>query len=321
MPDASTYGTELIDLRRISAAELSPLLLEETVEWRQEFAWDFGQSADLIRRFTDLKALDGCVLLERGELVGYGYSVVEDQKGLIGDVYVRPGWRNCGQELRIFRSLLDGLDANRLIRRVEGQLMNLDVAIGVALGRERFLKLYERTLMIFDPAISPKLLKRPTKRNFRVLPWAESYVDAAAGIISLAYRGHVDSEINDQYRSLYGARKFLHNMVEFPGCGIFHRAASFVAVDIETGWLAGIAISSFVAADVGHVAQLCVAPAMQGTGLGYELLRRSMEALMADGAKRISLTVTVNNDAALGLYRRIDFQEIRRFNGFVWESA
>ena len=94
------HGTELIDLRRISAAELSPLLLEETVEWLRELAWDFGQSADLIRRFIDLKALDGCVLLDRGELVGYGYSVIEDHKGLIGDVYVRPGWRNRGQELR-----------------------------------------------------------------------------------------------------------------------------------------------------------------------------------------------------------------------------
>ena len=315
------HGTELIDLRRISAAELSPLLLEETVEWLRELAWDFGQSADLIRRFIDLKALDGCVLLDRGELVGYGYSVIEDHKGLIGDVYVRPGWRNRGQELRIFRSLLDGLDTNRLIRRVEGQLMNLDLAIGVAMRRERFVKLYERTLMVFDPSNSPDLRRRTTKRDFRIKPWGESYVDAAAGIISLAYHGHVDSEINDQYRSIHGARKFLHNMVEFPGCGMFHRPASFVAIDIETGWLAGIAISSFVAVDVGHVAQLCVAPAMQGTGLGYELLRRSMEGLIAGGAKRISLTVTTANEAALELYRRTNFQEIRRFHGFVWESA
>ena len=47
--------------------------------------------------------------------------------------------------------------------------------------------------------------------------------EEAAHVISAAYRGHVDSEINDQYRSIPGARRFVTNIVRFPGCGISQR--------------------------------------------------------------------------------------------------
>ena len=33
--------------------------------------------------------------------------------------------------------------------------------------------------------------------------------------------GHIDASINDQYRSLHGSLRFLHNIVRFPGCGVF----------------------------------------------------------------------------------------------------
>jgi len=50
-----------------------------------------------------------------------------------------------------------------------------------------------------------------------------------AGLITACYRDHVDSEINDQYRSVNGSLRFLHNIVRFPGCGQFDPESSFVA--------------------------------------------------------------------------------------------
>ena len=38
--DAAPHGLELVDLRRLSGRELDPLLLEETVEWRNSLDWD-----------------------------------------------------------------------------------------------------------------------------------------------------------------------------------------------------------------------------------------------------------------------------------------
>ena len=59
----------VVDLRNISAADLAPLLDEETVTWRAALDWDFESSADLVRRFVGMQALTGfalCALLYFG---------------------------------------------------------------------------------------------------------------------------------------------------------------------------------------------------------------------------------------------------------------
>ena len=45
-------------------------------------------------------------------------------------------------------------------------------------------------------------------------------------LIAAAYKGHVDATINDQYGSVTGARRFIHNIVQYPGCGRFFPAVA-----------------------------------------------------------------------------------------------
>ena len=78
---------EIVDLRRLSAGQLESLLLEETAAWRDLLDWEFEKSADLVRRFVDMHALNGCALLEDGEVVGYLYYVLEENKGLLGVLF------------------------------------------------------------------------------------------------------------------------------------------------------------------------------------------------------------------------------------------
>ena len=61
---------EVVDLRRLTARDLEPLLQEEIASWKGELEWDFEKSADLVRRFVDLRALNGSALLEGGQVVG-----------------------------------------------------------------------------------------------------------------------------------------------------------------------------------------------------------------------------------------------------------
>src|ERR1035438_5776726 len=82
---------EIVDLRRIGAHELESLLVEETAAWRETLDWEFEKSADLVRRFIDMHALNGRALLEDGEVVGYLYYVLEDNKGLL--VEETAAWR------------------------------------------------------------------------------------------------------------------------------------------------------------------------------------------------------------------------------------
>ena len=60
--------------------------------------WDFDKSADLVRRFVDMSALNGTALVEDGDVAGYMYYVLEEDKGLIGDLYVRKALRTVERE-------------------------------------------------------------------------------------------------------------------------------------------------------------------------------------------------------------------------------
>jgi ribosomal protein S18 acetylase RimI-like enzyme len=310
---------ELIDLKRIAGRELDPILLEETVEWHTALDWDFSRSADLVRQYADLHALSGYVLLDRGEVAGYGYSVIEEHKGLVGDIYLRPAWRAGEGAVRLLRATLHSLVETPQVRRIESQLMLADTGMGRALEREGRVSVYERMLMTRAGGSGLDLPDSAGAHRFVFEPWAEHHSEMAAETIMLAYQNHVDSRINDQYRSVWGARRFLHNIVQYPGCGNFYRPGSFVAFDPETGTLAGLVLASFVHAATGHVTQLCVTPSMKGRALGYELLRRSVEALRAGGATRLSLTVTVGNNSAIDLYQRCGFRDTRRFLAYAWD--
>ena len=198
--------------------------------------------------------------------------------------------------------------------------MLLDGDVSRALQRERFVRLFERILMRFDTAERLRAVPDTVGRRFKIEPWADYYQDDAAALIAAAYEGHIDSRINDQYQSLTGARRFLNNIVQFPGCGSFFRPASFVAFDRQTRWLTGLLLASFISPSVGHITQICVAPDARGSGLGYALLDQAISVMRQNGACRVSLTVTAANTHAVNLYRRCGFEEVRRFFAHVWEG-
>jgi ribosomal protein S18 acetylase RimI-like enzyme len=150
--------------------------------------------------------------------------------------------------------------------------------------------------------------------------WTERRQEEAAHLIGASYRGHVDGLVNDQYRTPAGARRFLYNIVQYPGCGAFFPPACWVAIERRTGGLCGLSLASRVRPEVGHVTQICVGPAMRGQGVGYELLRRSMESLALAGSTRVSLSVTAANEKAVKMYERMGFGVLREFLGLVWEG-
>ena len=139
-------------------------------------------------------------------------------------------------------------------------------------------------------------------------------------MITAAYRGHIDSEINDQYRSLNGSLRFLNNIVRFPGCGIFDSHASFVAVHKLTRSVIGALLCSRVRDNVGHVTQVCVLPEFRGQRIGESLIALCTHELRNRNFSALSLTVTEANRKAVDLYLRLGFDAPRRFDAFVWEG-
>ena len=318
--DVSTHTTgEVIDLRRLTARDLDPLLQEECASWLRDLFWDFSMSADLVRRFVEMRALSGSALLVDGEVAGYMYYVVEEDKGLIGDIYVRERFRSVERENLLLATALAPMMEAPGVRRIEAQLMMLQHDRKGLAPRADCLNLFERNFMRIDLTQNP-LGKSHVRRPVYIEKWSDHYHDAAANLIASAYAGHIDSRINDQYRTPGGARRFLHNIVVYPGCGAFNRAASYVAFEGVSGALCGISLASQVTPATGHVTQICVSPAVRGTGVGHELLRQTLGTLRGLGCSTASLTVTAANEDAVGLYERMGFETIRQFWAYVWEG-
>lgn len=310
----------VVELHRIKPAELEPVLAEEVNAWRERLDWDFRSSAALVHRFLDMHALNGFCLLAGDEPVGYAYYVGEERKGLIGDLYVVQRAASAQSEYMLLDAVLGALARTPMVRRVESQLMMLRDTTPEQLPMQRYARAWPRQFMSVDlsealtiPLIRPRV-------QLSIEPWSERRQDEAAALIADSYRGHVDSEINDQYRSPAGARRFLANIVQYPGCGSFFQPASFVAVDANTHKLCGMSLSSLVANEVGHITQICVAQSHQRTGIGYELLRHSLISLAAAHCRSASLTVTSTNVEAITLYDRVGFHTLREFHAMVWEG-
>jgi ribosomal protein S18 acetylase RimI-like enzyme len=156
--------------------------------------------------------------------------------------------------------------------------------------------------------------------DIEIRPWSEQDYQPAAAVITSAYRGHVDSEINDQYRTLSGSLRFLNNIVRFPGCGTFDPESSFAAVHKQSRTLIGLILCSRVRQDVGHVTQVCVLPEYRSHGIGEWLLESTTANLQQRKFSLLSLTVTEANARAVELYLRLGFDTKRVFDAFVWEG-
>jgi ribosomal protein S18 acetylase RimI-like enzyme len=304
-----------MDLRGVDAESLAPVLEEQIASWRIGLDWDFSASANLVRRFVQMHALTGYALASRGRILGYAYYVCEEGKGLIGDLYVLKQHRTTENENALLHTSLDAMWQTPGVRRIESQLLMLADAGNRRVPYPSWFRSFPR--LFLEAPLAASLPRRALSPTIALIPWTESWQEATGRLIAGAYQNHIDSQINDQYRSALGARRFLTNIVQYPGCGSFFAPASFAATDKNV--LCGASLASLVSHDIGHITQVCVARSYQGTGLGYELMRSSLAALAAHGCRAVSLTVTAENKSALELYRNMGFVERRRFSAYVWE--
>lgn len=309
----------LVDLRQLNSRQLSPLLDEESRIWREELHWDYRVSIELIKKFLESHSLAGFAAIEENSATGYGFYVIEEHKGLLGDLFVSPAHSQVEVGELLLREIVEALRAIPFLQRIEAQLMPFGSKLGDALSALGF-SLYPRQFMVKNLAEGEPSGPLSTP-SFKLDGWDERYLSPCADLIHRAYAEHVDGEINDQYRSREGAMKFLKNIVLLPGCGQFEQRASFVLYEPMTARLAGVVLTSLVAKGVGHTTQLCILPEYRGLGLGKRLMNASMDALRKMRASELSLTVTSTNSNAVELYDNLGFRTLKSFLAGVWSTA
>jgi ribosomal protein S18 acetylase RimI-like enzyme len=276
----------------------------------------------MILRYMDAKFLPGYAAVSRGRVFGYSFFVYENNKGVIGDLFVSRGENGTDRgevERRLLTHVIETLQQSPGIHRIEAQLLAHEAGEAVGPFSTQGFSRHARLFMTLplngvagnDSKLSP---------DFEIRRWTEHDYQPSAGVITAAYRSHVDSEINDQYRTLSGSLRFLNNIVRFPGCGTFDPESSFVAIERVSRTLAGIILCSRVRHDVGHVTQVCVLPEYRARGLGKLLMAATIRNLRQRKFSALSLTVTEANTRAVELYHHLGFETRRVFDAFVWEG-
>ncbi|HZZ39000.1 MAG TPA: GNAT family N-acetyltransferase [Acidobacteriaceae bacterium] len=324
---SSALRFELLDLRHFSAGSLRPLLEDESRVWSGRLHWDYRGSADLLLQYLDSRVLPGYVAVENGRVVGYVFCVYEGHKAVIGDVFALES-RESSSEIRneLLVRLLEMLQNTPGITRIESQLLLHAHGTHQRVFEAAGFETYERIFMEWPLQGAGTLgadgsLSANSDSRLEVRRWAEADLGRAARLIALAYHDHLDSHINEQYRTASGSQRFLHNIVRFPGCGYFDADSSRAVVQAGNPDLAGLLLCSRVREDVGHVTQICVAPEFRGRGLGRFLMNECAGSLARRGFSLLTLTVTASNQKAVSLYEWLGFRGTHRFDAMVWDRS
>ncbi len=312
---------EILDLRHFSSADLRPLLEDEIRVWAKSLSWDYSGSAEMILRYIDAKFLPGYAAVSRGRVFGYSFFVYEHNKGVIGDLFVSDGENGASRDevqRRLLTHAIETLQQSPGVHRIEAQLLAHEAGSAATPFRDQGFSRHARLFM--NLALADAECQKSVPAEIEIRRWMEVDYQSAAAVITAAYRDHVDSEINDQYRTLSGSLRFLNNIVRFPGCGSFDPESSFVAVERKSSALAGVILCSRVRHDVGHITQVCVLPEYRSHGLGRALLAAAASNLAQRKFSSLSLTVTEANSPAVELYGHLGFETTRIFDAFVWEG-
>ncbi|MBV8208250.1 MAG: GNAT family N-acetyltransferase [Acidobacteria bacterium] len=313
---------EILDLRHFTSAELRPLLEEEARLWSRQLSWDYASSSEMILRYVDAKVLPGYAAVEKGKIRGYSFFVYEQNKGVIGDLFASAAFSGNGGrvERRLLAHVIETLQQSPGIHRIEAQLLIHDSNMVADPFLSAGFRRYRRLFMMLPLRLSEApALEIPAPPDIEIRRWSEQDFNGTAGVITAAYQGHVDSDINDQYRTVGGSLRFLNNIVRFPGCGVFDPDSSFVALN-RARQIVGVILCSRVRSDVGHVTQVCVVPEYRRRRLGAALICGAARILRRQNFNSLSLTVTEANTRAVALYRQLGFSSQRVFDAYVWEG-
>ncbi len=324
---------QIVDIRQLKLSQFKSLLEAESQAWADALRWDFAASMRVISSCLRENRLYGEALVADGEARGYCFYFFDEDKGLIGDLFVMPGPEASEQVNRLLQKTLDTLFTHPGLHRVEAQLPHYTYEQVDPAFRSRCFAGYARRFMALPLArrLAPAAEGLNNSRrnaagkwslanDFVIQPWERSVDPKASELLAKAYRNHVDAIINEQYTSQAGTARLIENIVCQQGCGEFLDYASLLAIHKSTQELAGILALTAVRKQTAHIPQVAVAPRFQGCGVGTALMQSSFEELARRGFEEVSLTVTDLNAGAVRLYERMGFETFRTFGGFVWTS-
>jgi ribosomal protein S18 acetylase RimI-like enzyme len=299
-------------LTELTARELRPLLDEETAFWGRELHWDYAEVAAAVAAGLDRRTLTGRVVQDGVTPLAYGYYMMDNQRAIVGSLFAREGYRDRGLEEGLLDALLPEAQSQLGSERVECQTLFSTAALADRHFERAGFLARRRHYLVRD--LGEPVVEAPAR--FRLRPFRREDIPLAARLIHRSHEGSLDAALNLTYTTPALCRGFVETLVLRSGCGRFDAEASFLA-DGGDGAL-GVVLASDLSRSNGHLCQVSVSPAAQGRGLGRLLVSQALRAFREKGLATASLSVTVDNHVAYGLYRQVGFGLRREFTAHAW---
>jgi len=278
--------------------------------------WDYSPIRQILASFLKQKLLPGYAAVKETSAIGYTYFLVNQAKGIIGALYVSRASISQETADELLTLSITSLKEAQNVRRIEAQIMPFnDLSLTAAFTRHGF-RHFSRYYLDLD--LNKYGTGTGSYAREKIIRWSSAYLEHAAEMSAIAYRGQTDAEICEDYRTRPGCESYLRSLVENPGCGTFLPDASFMALNGQ-GSPCGFVICSRISGQAGMIPQIAVHPSYQGRGLGNILMNRSLEHLKTLGIQSVSLTVTQKNRRAFDWYTRLGFRMRKEFGAYVWE--
>ena len=313
-------GPEAVPLERVSLDELARLFELERAAWRDVLGWDAAASTKTLTAAVEWGVLRGAALCLAGRPLGYLVLQPGFAETRLCGVYLPTEAASAAPAL-VRQALAEAPRTSRL----EGQLLafatqtELDLAFGrLGIGVEC------RDFLEYQPSLGGSLhsvLPGPVVMTPRPrLSSLDTHdLEACAQVLVAAHAGGVEARINQAFRTVSAALAYLREVVDVGGCGPLQQDAS--AVVSLRGRVVGFCIATTTGPGVGHVPQIALDPAVQGRGLGSVLLGHALESLVADGCRRVTLSVSRSNGRASAWYRRVGFRPLLPFASYTRDAS
>jgi ribosomal protein S18 acetylase RimI-like enzyme len=292
----------LVDLRTLDRAGLEPLLTEES-----QFLWE-----SLHWQVSPLEQEPwGIAWVHENRVQGYLTLVLDDGTARPGRLFVSRHGAFEAVEAALLWGAIEGAFALPGVERFSGEIFMLAPATVEGLLAQWPDQIGIRCLMESPWSGAPKSPEQGAMGL--VESWRQDFLPAASNLLVDAYAGMTDVRLGLNYGTMAEALHILESITIWATVGRFEARASFAARDAQTRELMGFVLACRMGEEIGHIAQLAVAPTLRRQGLGRALLVRALEALRALGCRATHLVVYEGNSNAFALYQRMGFRETHRF--------
>lgn len=311
----------VVSLSKVNCEELEEIFRQEIRYWQDELLWDHHPAVALIKKYMSSRSLSGfAVTADAGAFSGYSYYIINEPVAYIGSIYVRSEDATAETYAKLLSKILHSLRSKEKVQRIESQIFAFNCDLAPLFQQHGFTatKRYFLSLALDDLPEEEETEIRTS--GYRVARWERRFFFPAAEVIHDAYRGSPDCQLCHDYQSRQGCIRLLRNLVENPGCGSFTSATSYIGFD-TAGRVCAVLVSSKIGPATGMVAQISVRKDCQRKGLGSLLLRTYFKKAKKSGLKRVSLSVSEENQGALQLYLRLGFQKTKDFHAFVRDEG